>query len=176
MEHCGVVDRKKLEDALACSCSPVHHLLEVIELTYSEVVLSAEREHRNRCTGTLPVTAAEAYLEICLHYYLILLRKSGEPSVIAVLPCYRSKCLLVCDEDLVCERLGHVESEGPIRIVRAVERHDLVPVLESLSASCECEHFVRTEGRNCNLNDGIGTLRSLLCLLCRSAEDGVCEC
>ena len=176
MEHCGVVDRKELEDALACSCSPVHHLLEIIELTHSEVVLCTEREHRNRSAGTLPITAAEAYLDICLNHDLILLRKCREPSVLAILPCYRSKRLLVGDEDLICERLCHVECEGPIWIVRAVERHDLVPLLESLSASCEGEHFIWTKSRSSHLNDGVGTLRSLLCLLCRSAEDGVCEC
>ena len=175
VEHCSVVDRKKLENALACRCSPVNHLLEIVELTYSEVILAAEREHRNRCTGTLPVSAAEANLEVSLYNELVLLRKRCEPSVLTVLPSYRSECLLVSDKYLVCEWLSHIESKRPYRELCSVERHHLVPVLERLAAAGESENLVRTEGWSSHLDECICTLRRLLCLLCRSAEDRICE-
>ena len=172
MEHCGVVDRKELENALACLCSPVHHLLEIIELTYSEVILAAEREHRDRRAGSSPCPSLEVHLEVCLNHELILLRKRREPSVLAALPSQRLERVLVCDHDLVCERLGHIEGKCPYREVRAVERNDLCPVLEGLAAACQREDLIRSERRCSHLDEHIGTLRSLLCLLGRSAEDG----
>ena len=101
MEHCGVVDRKELENALSCSGSPVDHLLEIIELTYTEIILGAEGEYRDSCAGALPVTSAELHLEVCLYDKFVSLRGNGKPSVVTVFPCYRRKGFLICNEKLV---------------------------------------------------------------------------
>ena len=115
MEHCSIVDRKELKHALSGRCSPINHLLEIVELTYSEIVCAAEGEHRDRCAGASPVATAETYLKIGLDNELTLLSKVCEPSVVAVLPCDRSQSLLVGNEDLVCERLCHIEGKSPYR-------------------------------------------------------------
>ena len=101
MEHCGVVDRKELKNALSCCGGPIDHLLEVIELTYTEIILGAEGEYRDSCTGTFPVSSAELHLEVSLDNEFVSLRGNGKPSVVTVLPCYWSKGFLVGNEKLV---------------------------------------------------------------------------
>ena len=55
MKHSCIIDRKELKNALTSLCRPVHHLLEVIEFTYAEVVLCSEREYWYSRTSTFPV-------------------------------------------------------------------------------------------------------------------------
>ena len=175
MEHCSVIDRKKLKDALTCSGSPVNHLLEVIELTCSEIILSTEREHRYRCTRSLPVTSAESYLSISLYRNLILFRNIEEPSVLTLLPCDRSKSLPVSYENLVREWLGNIEGKIPYREIRIIKRNDLSPFLECLAAARKSKYFVRAKGWSSHLKNDIRTF-SRSSLGCLSAEDCICKC
>ena len=161
MEHGSIIDRKKLKNALTCRSRPVYHLLEVVELTYSKVILSTEGEDRNCSTCSLPVTAAETYLQISLYCKLILIRHIEEPSVISILPCNRIESLSICDENLIRERLRHIKGKIPYRELALVERNNLCPLLERLATSCKCKNLVRTERRCCNLDKYICILDNL---------------
>ena len=176
MEHCGVIDRKELEEALAGRSSPVHHFLKIVEFTHSEIISTAECEYRDGGTRSLPVTAAETYLEVSLHHKGLLGRNLSEPSVFAVFPSYRSKCLFISYKKLILKHFCHVERKGPYREIDSLERNNLSPVLECLAAACDREHLIRAKGRSSYLKKDIGTFGSLLCLLCLAAEDSICKC
>ena len=52
--HRRIIDRQNLNDRLPRSSGPIHHLLQIIELTHTKALLRTQREDRNRYTGTTP--------------------------------------------------------------------------------------------------------------------------
>ena len=73
MTERGIVDRQRLDHLLAGSCSPVCHLLEILELTDTETFFRTQREDRNSHTRTFPtrLRAAETTVVLIDHTTLL---------------------------------------------------------------------------------------------------------
>ena len=99
--HGGVVDRQDLYDGLSSSRCPVGKLDDVEEVADAEVVIAAEREHRNRRTGAFPQVECVYEPHAGEDCGATSVRSDADGAVAAAFPYHDISCRFVDDEEFI---------------------------------------------------------------------------
>ena len=143
--HRRIVYRKQLDDMLPRRHRPIDHLLQVRELSRTEVVFAPQGKDRNGGARTAPAPSLEIRNVGCEDPRPRWRRGTCEAPVLPLLPAQRSERFPIDDQVFIEERTVDAQRESPVWKRRVVQRNGLRPRPEFGNIARDGECLIGTD-------------------------------